>query len=984
MMRTQSPSAVWRLALILALVLSVAAGVSTAGAQGVSSSTIHGTVADESGATLPGVAVTLSSPQLQAKTRATVTEADGTYRFTELPAGTYRLAFELSGFRSFIREELRITIGFTARVDGTMGIGTIEESVTVSGQSPVVDLTTTATRATFTTEVLETVPRGRDMQSIVEMAPGVTRQGAPDVGGSQMAQRPGMSTYGLEATPKIQVEGINITTGSDANTAVYFNYAGMEEVQTVTSGTSAEVGTPGLHFIAVLKSGSNQFHGQYEGSYQGKQTQSSNLSPALIAQGISNTEDLNYHYFVAADLGGRIIRDKLWFYGGYSKQHRSGAVLGLVSGPGPDGVFLTGDEPIANDYNTLLTQYNGKLSYQLSKNNRIIGVMQYGSKQEPQRDGNRFRPLSATRDYTDPTGLGKIELQSTISSTMLLNVVGGYGGYFADYSAMRTPEYRGESYPSMFNRTTGLSVGGHHLSDQRPRDNWQVDGSFSYFPTRSFAGRHELKTGATWYRYLHGSGTLEHPHGNYRLIYDSAPAIPANLVPELGYARAAEIVISNYPTEPKNRLDVHAWYLMDTWRLSSRLTANLGLRIERQNAFVPEQDFPGSTQFPQLFPAGSFPNIPVVTWLRVLPRTGIAWEIRNSTVVKASFGQYNDQYRDADVGNFNANALSQITYRWTDPDGNHNYTPGEVNLDRNGPAFISITAASNRRVNPDLGQPVTTEATASIERELMANVGARLGYVYRQRRDLYAFGGVNVLRPRDVYNIELTRRDPGPDGVLNTGDDAGSVTIFDYAAAYRGAAFVRNVQVNSDTSEKYHTIEAAVNRRLVGRWMASASGFAVKNHRWLELHFQTPNDDRYPLDETWSWGLNGSGMYRLPGEVQLAMFVQAKSGLKGQRTNIFRSADPDGGTPLRQLSTVTLRLEPYGTQRGDVITSTNFRVSKLIALGGGRRVSFDVDLFNLFNSSVPTDISWQSGPSFGAINEVLSPRIVRVGGKVSF
>ena len=168
------------------------------------------------------------------------------------------------------------------------------------------------------------------MQSVVEMSPGLHAQ-APDVGGSQMAQRPAMSTYGVEATPKIQVEGINIATGSDANTAVYFNYAGMEEIQTVTSGTSAEVGTPGLHMIAVLKSGGNEFHGQCEGRTR-KQTQGDNLTPELIAQGIGNTENLNYHYFAAADLGGRIIRDKLWFYGGFSRQHRGGSVLGLVSG----------------------------------------------------------------------------------------------------------------------------------------------------------------------------------------------------------------------------------------------------------------------------------------------------------------------------------------------------------------------------------------------------------------------------------------------------------------------------------------------------------------------------------------------------------------------------------------------------------------------------------------------------------------------------
>ena len=165
-----------------------------------------------------------------------------------------------------------------------------------------------------------------------------------------------------------------------------------------------------------------------------------------------------------------------------------------------------------------------------------------------------------------------------------------------------------------------------------------------------------------------------------------------------------------------------------------------------------------------------------------------------------------------------------------------------------------------------------------------------------------------------------------------------AVTIYDYDAAYRGAAFVQQVQDNSDTVERYHTIEAAVARRLSGRWMAQAAGFAVKNHRWIEQDFQTPNDDLFPLDQTWNWGMNLSGMYRLPADVRLAAFLQAKRGVTGQRTNIFRSADPDGGTPLRQLSTVTLRLEPYGSQRGDTITSTNLRVSKDVRLGGSARV----------------------------------------------
>ena len=166
--------------------------------------------------------------------------------------------------------------------------------------------------------------------------------------------------------------------------------------------------------------------------------------------------------------------------------------------------------------------------------------------------------------------------------------------------------------------------------------------------------------------------------------------------------------------------------------------------------------------------------------------------------------------------------------------------------------------------------------------------------------------------------------------------------------------------------------------------MASASGFVVKNHRWIEQNFVTPNDDPFPLDQTWGWGMNLSGMYRLPGDVRLAVFMQAKNGLKGQRTTRFTAVDPDGGPRLAQLASVTLRMEEFGAQSSPTITSTNLRISKELATGRGRRVSFDVDLFNALNSGVPTSISWLSGPSFGAINEVLSARIVRFGMRFSF
>ena len=278
---------VWRLALITVLVLGVGAVLPIAASgQGASAlSTIHGVVSDDTGGALPGVTVSLSSPALQAKERIIITEGDGSYRFTDLPAGTYRVSFGLTGFRPFIRDELRLTIGFTSRIDVTMAVGAIEETVTVSGQSPVIDLSSTSTVANFTEEALEGVPRSRDIWAVLDMAPGVIRAGAPDVGGSRIATDPAISSYGVTAQPKIEIEGINVTTGPQAGSSVYFNYFGFEEIQFKTSGTDAEVGVPGVQMIAVLRSGGNDFHGRYEGSVPRAEVAGEQSQPVVASAG---------------------------------------------------------------------------------------------------------------------------------------------------------------------------------------------------------------------------------------------------------------------------------------------------------------------------------------------------------------------------------------------------------------------------------------------------------------------------------------------------------------------------------------------------------------------------------------------------------------------------------------------------------------------------------------------------------------------------
>jgi hypothetical protein len=958
-------------AMLLTMLLTLTIGLGTAFAQSVSSGTIEGTIRDQSAAVLPGVTATLTSPALQVRELVQVTDAEGHYRFVDLPAGTYLLKFELPGFSTLLREDLRLTVGFTARVDESLKVGAMEESVTVSGQSPVVDITSTSASVAFTKEILENVPRGRDLQNVLAMAPGVTQE-RMDVGGSTLAQRQDTSSYGMEAQPKLQYEGMNIAMGADQNTPIYFIDNSLEEVQVRTSGNDAEVSTPGVSMVAIMKSGGNTFHGAYRGSWQPGSLVGNNLSPELEAQNINEPPKLKKFYDVAGDLGGRIIRDRLWFYGGYAKQTKSEGTLGFAADPGPDGRYLTGDEPQAY-FESSLYQYSLKLSYQMSRNNRFVYAWQRGVKAQPQNGGGRFRPLEATRDYLNPTAIQKVEWQSSVTPRLLLNATGGYVGYVTDYDAGRS--YARPDAPSRMDIETGLFTGSHVQHQGKTRDRYQAEVSTSFFPGRSFAGQHDFKTGVSIYWDRTSDDWLNNLAGNYVLITDRINGVSNT---------PFRIQAYNTPAAPKDHEDIYAWYFKDSWRPTSRLTFNLGVRWEYQHSYLPDQDFAGARDFPTLFPAKHVDKLDVQTFNRVVPRLGVAYDLGGKSVIKATWGLYNyilgDTYGDV----FAATATANAVFLWHDLNNDRLWTPNETNLSlgAGNPDFVTITGASNAELSPTLKQPNTWESTVSFERELAPSLGFRVMYINRISEG--SLETINTKRPYNAYNVPITRRDPGPDGVLGNSDDGGRITLYDYATEYRGAAFVNRKRVNADNTDRFNSMEFTLTKRASDRWMGQISYFAVKNHRWLDGVFQSPNQEFFPLDETWSWAGNISGTYRLPYDLSVSGFLQSRSGVKGQRTNIFRTADPDGGPPIANNGNTTIRLEPYGSQTYSAFNILNFRANKDFRMSGGRRLSIDFDAFNLLNLATPVAADFASGPTFGYITDVTPPRITRIGARFTF
>ena len=243
---------------------------------------IEGRVADDSGAVLPGVTVTIQSPALQSAQLEAVSDAAGRYRFTTLPGGEYTVTFSLPGFRTMVRQGLKLGSGFVATVDAQLALGQLEESITVTGDSPLVDVRTTTEATNIKKELMETIPTSRSYADVGKLAPGVRLSGLPDIGGSQTGgQRGNLVSYGSNAGGQtLMLDGVN-TDG----TGGYFDFGAIEEMIVRPGGNDAEIPTSGMAFQIITKSGGNDFHGDGLAAWQGQNLQGNNIDDDLRAEG---------------------------------------------------------------------------------------------------------------------------------------------------------------------------------------------------------------------------------------------------------------------------------------------------------------------------------------------------------------------------------------------------------------------------------------------------------------------------------------------------------------------------------------------------------------------------------------------------------------------------------------------------------------------------------------------------------------------------
>src|SRR3954464_8690159 len=282
---------------------------------------IAGIVKDASGAILPGVSVEASSPVLIEKSRTVVTDGTGQYRIVDLKPGTYTVTFTLSGFSTVKRETIELTGAGVTTINADLRVGLVEETITVSGATPVVDTQTSTKReVVLSNEVLAAIPATRTYGNILAMVPGVQSltldvNSTQSIGGTAtnffFTSRGGRGNEGT-----VQVDGMNVGSafGGGGVSSFAYDFVNAQEVQVTVAGGMGESDRGGPAFNIIPKTGGNLFAGTAFGSTAGKWSQGSNVDDELRRAGITESPELIKNWDTNVSFGGPIKRDRLWFF----------------------------------------------------------------------------------------------------------------------------------------------------------------------------------------------------------------------------------------------------------------------------------------------------------------------------------------------------------------------------------------------------------------------------------------------------------------------------------------------------------------------------------------------------------------------------------------------------------------------------------------------------------------------------------------------
>jgi hypothetical protein len=932
---------------------------------------IMGVVKDTSDALLPGVTVTAHSPAL-IQPQSTVTGEDGTYRLIALPAGVYDVTFEISGFRSLKRADIRVVINATLTLNVELEVAQLQETVTVSGASPVVDTSTTTVGTNFVKELLTEIPNARDVWAAMAQAPGFQMTGF-DVGGSHTGTQTGYMTFGVMSQHTTKIEGINATEAVAANGG-YFDFGSFEEFQVGGSGHGAEQDAPGASLNISIKAGGDRFSGTWYSDFENDKTISDNVPEAFET---ANTRDedgffvrtpltrgnpIDKQYDINADIGGPIQRQKAWFYYSYRLNDQYKYVLNF-------------DELAQSKLSNLWTV---KGTYQLSRNNQLTGYTNQREKLQALRDLGPLVPVSAAYHQSSKQIVHKGGWTSVLNDRMFLDVIAGtWINKFPLRPTTESGAFSGEYVPGRVEiSTTARLDGGPNITYQDQRRNKpQYNVSLSYF--KNGWGSHNFKFGSES-RWEERAFFADQP---YNLVYYDTVL---NRTP-------SEVEFYNTPNDGINNTNAFAAYVSDNWRVSDRVSLNLGLRFDRYRDFWPEQTVnPGGvpelagTTDPRLIALFAPREVAAQTVSESStfgPRVGLAYDVKGNgrSVLKAYYGRfYFNSAPDTIAAQANPVGRTRLRYRWNDLNGNLRIDDPE----EAGTFLRTAAGPAGVTIDQDLERPFGDEYSVHYEQEVLSGLSARASYVRKNLRNEWNTVDLNRI---NAYITPFPTLDRGPDNALGTGDDQ-TLNLLDRVAAPENQVFTNVDEYDSD----YDTVEFALNRRFRNNWMlmtsyghtwlkqfhgvtsetsALASGGQEKNYDWRP-NFRT----LFGRETSTTWNYKIIGRYVAKWDIGISGSYKLQSGRNWGRT--LSVTLPVAGNEV-------IRVEPMDARRAPNVGIWDMRFDKSFGVGRTKLTAM-VDIFNLANAGTVTGWQAATGATFQEALVLLDPRIVRFGVRMAF
>jgi hypothetical protein len=998
---------------LAALAIVFAFGLAPAAAQtGQTFGELAGKVTDAQGGALPGVTVTLSGPAVMG-TPTSVTSEQGRYRFPAVASGTYTLKFELAGFSPMVREGIVVPVRQTITVDAELKLASLQETVTVSGQSPTVDVENTKVGARLSQEILTAVPTSRTIFGSTTVLPGMT-MGRQDPGGLNAATSTGMVAHGA-ANYNLNYYGVTADTPQNYGSMYYMDFGSAEEISVDTAAMGAEVGGGGGANINVIpKSGGNNLKGDVNWSVTGKgywdHFTGNNITDGLRAQGITDPTLQKLNDF-NADAGGPFIKDKLWWFGSFRNYSTVEATAGYTV-VNPDG-------SLTNPFDSNLRNYTTSGKYQINKNNQLSMFWTYNRKFQPNRNAGVTQPLpKGTLHQESPKNLINANWTSVFGQNTFLEVSSTY--FHMHWPSTWADEFNAlpanQQFPSTFNITTGIYIDGPEPTGERFRDAYrhQTNIGLTRYIDGFLGASHQLKTGfENWWTPTGTDGFVV--QGDTRIRYTGAADV-CNATVRSGCV-PSEAFLYNTPLTQLTKMRNFAAFVQD--RASySRVTLNLGLRWSYYDGTIPAQSNGGS-EWGALCAAcnQSFPEIKTpYAWNTLAPRTGVVVKLTEDgkNVAKASYSRYFESMYTTEFSSINGNGINTsgvATYVFRgDLNGNGTVDPNELG------ALKSQFVPKSNAIDPNLRDPKNDEIMFAFQRELANNWSLNVDWIQRWFRDATTdqdcFGIPCNQVASTVYQPTRVVTDFGPDNLRGTADDR-TLTFYDVKPEYVGkdTFFHTNCgnNVAVDCVQRYKALEISVNKRMSNRWQLQGSyvwsrldgiqpGINTNSTTTRNvLDFTNPNNlidlgagpgqGRGANDQPHAFKLLGS--YQAPWGINLGANYQALSGLPIDRTLTV---------PLAQGSR-SIAVDPRGTDRADRLSLLSLRADKGVRFSG-HRASFVAELHNVLNSSAGQnsygsltqgfasqaafDAARLTTSYFGRVQEIVAPRVLKIGVKLEF